>query len=114
MGVSGQRHAPAALHWKRPGTLFVGDWVGPRVSEIVFRDVPIKYDCAVNVKRRRLKTECSRFLLCFSCHKTGWYLPCEFKSKLRHSLIQLGLILCNKVHGRVLMKHSVKSIQLIH
>jgi hypothetical protein len=31
MGVGGQRHAPAALPpGKRPGTHFIGGWVGPR------------------------------------------------------------------------------------
>jgi len=31
MGVGGQRHAPAALPpGKRPGTHFVGSWVGTR------------------------------------------------------------------------------------
>jgi hypothetical protein len=32
MGVSGQRHAPAALYprgKKPPGTLWIGGWVGP-------------------------------------------------------------------------------------
>ena len=31
MRVGGQLHAPAALPpWKRPGTHFIGGWVGPR------------------------------------------------------------------------------------
>jgi hypothetical protein len=31
MGVGGQRHAPATLpQGKRPGTHFIGGWVGPR------------------------------------------------------------------------------------
>ena len=33
MGVSGQRHAPAALPpGKRPGTHCVGGWVGPQAG----------------------------------------------------------------------------------
>jgi len=33
MDVSGQQHAPAALyHWERPGTHFIGGWVGPRAG----------------------------------------------------------------------------------
>jgi hypothetical protein len=34
MGVSGQRHAPAALYprGKNPGTLWIGGWVGPRAG----------------------------------------------------------------------------------
>jgi hypothetical protein len=33
MGVSGQRHAPAALPpGKRPGTHCTGSWVGPRAG----------------------------------------------------------------------------------
>jgi hypothetical protein len=33
MGVSGQRHAAAAVHSsKRTGTHLVGKWVGPRAS----------------------------------------------------------------------------------
>ena len=33
MGVGGQRHAPAALPpGKRPGSLCVGGWVGPRAG----------------------------------------------------------------------------------
>ena len=32
-GVGGQRHAPAALTpGKRPGTQFIGGWVGPRAG----------------------------------------------------------------------------------
>ena len=32
-GVSGQRHAPAALYTReRPGTLCTGGWVGPRAG----------------------------------------------------------------------------------
>ena len=29
-GVDGQRHATAALPWERPGTHYIGGWVGPR------------------------------------------------------------------------------------
>jgi hypothetical protein len=34
MGVSGQRHAPAALYprGKDPGTHWIGGWVGPRAG----------------------------------------------------------------------------------
>jgi hypothetical protein len=34
MGVSGQRHAPAALYprGKEPGSHFTGGWVGPRAG----------------------------------------------------------------------------------
>jgi hypothetical protein len=34
MGVSGQRHAPAALYPRErtPGTYCTGDWVGPRAG----------------------------------------------------------------------------------
>jgi hypothetical protein len=34
MGVSGQRHAPAALYprGKNPGTHWIGGWVGPRAG----------------------------------------------------------------------------------
>jgi hypothetical protein len=34
MGVSGQRHSPAALYrWERtPGTHWTGGWVGPRAG----------------------------------------------------------------------------------
>jgi hypothetical protein len=33
MGVGGQLHAPAALTpGKRPGTHFIGGWVGPRTG----------------------------------------------------------------------------------
>jgi len=33
MGVDGRRHAPAALFpGKRPGTHFIGGWVGPRAG----------------------------------------------------------------------------------
>jgi hypothetical protein len=33
MGVSGQLHAPAALSpGNRPGTHFIGGWVGPRAG----------------------------------------------------------------------------------
>jgi hypothetical protein len=33
MGVGGQLHAPAALPpGKRPGTRFIGGWVGPRAG----------------------------------------------------------------------------------
>jgi hypothetical protein len=34
MGVSGQRHAPAALYprEKTPGTHWIGGWVGPRAG----------------------------------------------------------------------------------
>ena len=33
MGVGGQRHGPAALPLgKRPGTHFIGGWVGPRAG----------------------------------------------------------------------------------
>ena len=33
MGVGGQLHAPAALPpGKRPGTHFIGGWVGPRAD----------------------------------------------------------------------------------
>jgi hypothetical protein len=34
MGVSGQRHAPAALYprGKYPGTHYTGGWVGPRAG----------------------------------------------------------------------------------
>jgi hypothetical protein len=31
-GVGGQRHAPATYPRERPGTLFIGGWVGPRAS----------------------------------------------------------------------------------
>ena len=31
MGVGGQRHAPVAYPWERPGTHCTGGWVGPRV-----------------------------------------------------------------------------------
>jgi hypothetical protein len=31
-GVSGQRHAPAALPRERPGTHCIGSWVGPRAG----------------------------------------------------------------------------------
>jgi len=32
--VSGQQHALAALYpWERPGTHFIGGWVGPRASQ---------------------------------------------------------------------------------
>jgi hypothetical protein len=33
MGVGGQLHAPAALpQGKRPGTHYIGGWVGPRAG----------------------------------------------------------------------------------
>jgi hypothetical protein len=32
MGVGGQRHAPATLPRERPGTHFIGGWVGPSVG----------------------------------------------------------------------------------
>ena len=32
MGVGGQRHAPAALPWERPGTHCIGGWVDPRAG----------------------------------------------------------------------------------
>jgi len=32
MGVGGQRHTPAALPLERPGTHFIGGWVGPRAG----------------------------------------------------------------------------------
>jgi hypothetical protein len=34
MGMSGQRHAPAALYprGKNPGTHWIGGWVGPRAG----------------------------------------------------------------------------------
>jgi hypothetical protein len=34
MGVSGQRHAPAALYplGKNPGTHWIGGWMGPRAG----------------------------------------------------------------------------------
>jgi hypothetical protein len=32
MAVGGQRHAPAALHTKRPGTHCIGGWVGLRAG----------------------------------------------------------------------------------
>jgi hypothetical protein len=32
MGVGGQHHAPAALTPERPGTHWIGGWVGPRTG----------------------------------------------------------------------------------
>ena len=32
MGVGGQRHSPAALPRKRPGTHCTGGWMGPRAG----------------------------------------------------------------------------------
>ena len=42
MEVGSQRHAPAALlPKKRPGTLYIGGWVGPRVDlEILGKSRP--------------------------------------------------------------------------
>ena len=55
MVVGGQRHALAALRRERPGIHSTGGWMGARASEIVFRDIPIKYDSAVNAKHRRFR-----------------------------------------------------------
>jgi hypothetical protein len=32
MGVGGHRHAPAALSRERPGTHYIGGWLGPRAG----------------------------------------------------------------------------------
>jgi len=41
MGVGGQRHAPTTLPpGKRPGTHYIGGWVGPRASPGWVQKIP--------------------------------------------------------------------------